>query len=82
MTREGLGRSDVEIVMVPRERYSATLESLRHVLATVPGDVKVTLVKGGMPNRTVRRVKALARGRVEVVGPSRHLAPNAARSMD
>ena len=81
MTREGLGRSDVEIVMVPRERYSATLESLRHVLATVPGDVKVTLVKGGMPNRTVRRVKALARGRVEVVGPSRHLAPNAARSI-
>ena len=70
---------DVEIVVVPRERYAPTLETLRHVVATVGNDVAVTLVRGGMPDRMVSAVRALYDGRVVVIGPARHLAPNAAR---
>lgn len=78
-----LGRrgGDVELVVVPRERYRPTVKCLREVLATVPSHVRVTLVRGGMPSRMVREVMALDGGRVQVVGPARHLAPNAARSI-
>ncbi len=70
---------DVEIVVVPRERYAPTLGTLRRVVATVPHDVRVTLVRGGMPDRMVTAARALHDGRIAVIGPSRHLAPNAAR---
>lgn len=70
---------EVEIVVVPRERYAPTLETLRHVVATVPHDVPVTLVRGGMPDRMATAARALYDGRVAVIGPARHLAPNAAR---
>lgn len=72
---------DVDVVMVPRERYEPTGECLRHVLETVPEDVRIVVVRGGMPDRMVDAVKTRGAGRVTVVGPARHLAPNAARSI-
>ena len=54
---------------------------LRELLATVAGDVRIIVVRGGMPERMVRQVMALGGGRVEVVGPARHLAPSAARAI-
>lgn len=73
--------AEVELVVVPRERYEPTIDCLRRVIATVPAGVRITLVRGGMPDRTVARVRALDGGRVRVVGPARHLAPNVARSI-
>jgi glycosyltransferase involved in cell wall biosynthesis len=79
--REQLEEGLVELVVIPRERYSGTLAQLGRLLATLPAHVKVTLVRGGMPDRLARNVVALDGGRVRVVGPARHLAPNAARSI-
>ncbi len=73
------GIDDVELVVVPRERYQPTLDCLRSVLGTVPPTVRVTLVRGGMPDTMAEQVRSLDGGRVQVAGPARHLAPNAAR---
>lgn len=73
--------ADVEIVMVPRERYAPTIESIEAVLTTAPDDVRLVLVRGGMPRSMVNAVERLDRSRIEVVGPPRHLAPNAARAI-
>lgn len=70
----------LDIVVVPRERYSSTLASLRALVATVPDDVRIIVVRGGMPARTVRALTSLDRS-IEVIGPARHLAPNAARQI-
>lgn len=76
-----IGPEDVELVVVPRERYGPTLACLRAVLATVPSGIRITFVRGGMPDRMAEEVGTLEGGRVRVIGPARHLAPNAARSI-
>lgn len=76
-----IGPDDVELVIVPRERYSPTIDCLHKVLATVPAGIRTTLVRGGMPDRIVEQVRAIDGGRVRVVGPARHLTPNAARAI-
>lgn len=81
---------DVHVVVVPRERYSGTARRLAGLIATLPPEVTVTVVAGGMPTRERRRVAAVADAvgsagdggsRVEVVGPHHHLAPNSARAL-
>lgn len=73
--------TNVDVVMVPRERYAPTLESLRGVLDTIPQDSRVILVRGGMPEPVEKQAVDLDPGRIDVVGPRRHLAPNAARAI-
>lgn len=70
----------VDVVMVPRERYAPTLDSVQRVLATAPSDTTLILVRGGMPQGIAKRAAELD-GRVRVVGPRKHLAPNAARAI-
>jgi GT2 family glycosyltransferase len=74
-------RATAEVVMVVRERYAPTLTSVQAVLDTTPADVRVTLVRGGMPRSVERALGALGEPRVRVIGPHRHLAPNAARRL-
>lgn len=72
---------DVDVIVVPRERYTATVDDLRKLLSTIPNDTRVIVIRGGMPERVIRRVRALGDGRIEIVGPSRHLGPNSARAI-
>lgn len=76
-----LAGAGADIVVVPRERYSSTIESVRCILDSVPEHIRVVVVRGGMPNRTCNTLADLDHGRVEIVGPARHLAPNAARAI-
>lgn len=69
----------IEIVMVVRERYEPTLDALDAVLRSTPPDVGVVLVPGGWTAKSIRRARILGGDRVRIVGPRRHLAPNAAR---
>ena len=73
--------AEVSVLIVPRERYSPTAATLRAVLETVPADVGVVVVRGGMPARIEAEVEAVGGERVQLVGPARHLAPNAARRL-
>jgi GT2 family glycosyltransferase len=76
-----LNYSEVEIVVVPRERYQPTISSLERLVAATPPEVPIVLVRGGMPDRMVRVAQVIGGSRLRVVGPRRHLAPNAARSI-
>jgi glycosyltransferase involved in cell wall biosynthesis len=71
----------VEIVMVVRERYAPTPASVRAVLDTTAPEVRITLVRGGMPRSIRRSLDALDDERLRVIGPARHLRPNAARRL-
>ena len=73
--------SEVEIVVVPRERYQPTISSLERLVAATPPEVPLVLVTGGMPDQMVRAAQVIGGSRLRVVGPRRHLAPNAARSI-
>ena len=81
ITRPRMAHGEVDVVMVPRERYSPTVACVRGLLATVPVDTRIILVRGGIPDRTVRDIIALGANRVKVIGPKRHLAPNTARAI-
>lgn len=76
-----MNSSDVQIVMIPRERYLPTISSLRHLLASTPTDIPIVLVRGGMSDRIVRAASKLGGHRLRVVGPHRHLSPNVARAI-
>lgn len=81
VTPRELGPADVEIVVVPRERYEPTADTLEALVATVPASVPIVLVRGGMPDRLVARLRARHGDRVRIIGPTRHLTSNAARSI-
>lgn len=72
---------DVQIVVVPREMYRPTIPSLKSLLETTPPEIPILLVRGGMPDRTVQAAQEIGGSRIRVVGPGRHLAPNAARAI-
>jgi hypothetical protein len=72
---------DVEVVLVARERYRPTVDGVRAVLDTIGADVRLTVVRGGMPRRVLRQLRGLDDPRLRIVGPGRHLAPNAARRL-
>lgn len=73
--------AEVDLVVIPRERYAPTLKSLKQMLKVTPADVRIIVVRGGMPERMVRALRSLGGDRFSIVGPSRHLGPNAARSI-
>jgi GT2 family glycosyltransferase len=81
MAEEPSSTADVEIIMVPRERYAPTVDAIEAVTATAPDGVRLVVVRGGMPRDVVRSISRLRRTQVDIVGPHRHLAPNAARSI-
>jgi GT2 family glycosyltransferase len=70
----------VEVVVVPRELYQPTTTCMAQLVQSVPAGVAITLVQGGMPNRVLRSLTSHG-DRVRIVGPRRHLAPNAARNI-
>ncbi len=71
----------VHVVVTPRERYTGTPAALGAILDSIPAGVRVSMVRGGLPRRIERQIEALAGERVQIVGPSRHLSPNAARAI-
>jgi glycosyltransferase involved in cell wall biosynthesis len=70
----------VEIVVVPRELYNPTPACMAKLVQSVPSDVAITLVQGGMPDKVLRSLTTHG-DRIRIVGPRRHLAPNAARNI-
>jgi glycosyltransferase involved in cell wall biosynthesis len=70
------------VAVVPRERFSMAVRSLRSVLRETPREVPVVYVDGGSPPDVARRLARVADGRpVEWVRSREYLAPNRARNL-
>lgn len=70
------------LVIVPRERFSSTRESLESICAHTPREVPIVYVDGGSP-RGVRRYlqSQAADGRIQVIRHDSYLSPNKARNI-
>ena len=69
--------------LVPRERWSAAVASLRSVLAHTPAGVAIVHVDGGCPPQTRRRLARMLadRPRVTHLREAAYLAPNRSRNL-
>jgi len=73
--------SSVTLVIVPRERFSLSVESLQDVLSKTPAEVAVVYVEGNPPNKIKSRLHAVGAGRVDFIGTPDYVAPNQARNI-
>lgn len=71
--------SKVTAVVVVRDHYAPTLHTVNAIVDSVPADVPVIVVAGGMPRAARHRLESL--DRVSVIGPRHHLMPNTARNL-
>ncbi|RPH64683.1 MAG: glycosyltransferase [Burkholderiales bacterium] len=75
-------QSDVTVVVVPRDHFSDTRESLESILKAIPADVPLVYVDGGSPEPTARYLRQRAAGRgFDLVRTDHYLSPNTARNM-
>lgn len=74
--------SDATIVVVPRDHFSDTRESLESILATIAPGVPLVYVDGGSPASTARYLRERAReAGFELVRTDHYLSPNRARNL-
>jgi GT2 family glycosyltransferase len=72
---------DVTVVVVPRERFSATERSLRNLLDNTPAPFKLVYVGAGAPPSVQRYLEAASeKSRFRLIMPG-YLSPNQARNV-
>src|SRR5689334_2101214 len=77
-----LSRPDVTIVVAPRERFSATRQTLDALQRQTAGPFRLVVVDGGAPRPVARYLRdAASRGGFTLVGDGRRLSPDAARNV-
>ncbi len=69
----------VTVVVVVRDHYGPTLNTVNAILNSVTDDVPVLVVAGGMPRSDRHQLESL--DRVRVIGPRHHLMANTARNI-
>lgn len=73
--------ADVSIVVAPRERPGAVLDSLESLFSTIPDEVAVVVVEGASPPPVRERLQALRERRpFTLISTDCMLIPNAARN--
>jgi GT2 family glycosyltransferase len=82
LSRGNMSSPDVTIVVVPRDHFSDTEESLASILAHTPPDCPLVYVDGGSPRSVAAYLQAQAAARpFELVRFDHFLAPNHARNI-
>jgi GT2 family glycosyltransferase len=77
-----VGQDDVTIVVVPRDHFSDTRESLESLYACMPPSCPLVYVDGGSPPRVARFLRDQARARnFELIRCEHYLTPNQARNV-
>ena len=71
----------VTLVIVPRERFSLSVASLKDVLANTPRNVPVIYVEGNPPRKVRHRLHIAGGDRVQFISTNGYVSPNQARNI-
>jgi hypothetical protein len=78
-----MGNPRVTIVVVPRDHFSDTRESLENIFAHTDMPFKLVYVDGGSPRHVRHYLQSMARiKKFNVIRTDHYLSPNHARNQD
>lgn len=78
----GTARPEISIVVVPRERFSLTRQSLESLYAHTPDPLSLIYVDGGAPSAVKRYLEGESRARgFRLLRTDHYLTPNEARNL-